>query len=270
MKGQWRSAAILVFTLMTAVLAHSLHLVRPAAAQTSAVERRPQTWHILVNNVSPEGRNWSFNAFYPDHLQAHPGDTIVFSLAPNPNAFHTAMVLAQGLTPVEMYQGFAGGFVQPGPPPVGLQSTFFSSEREGPPPPCGRAHQAPCPFAKSGDVDFGLNSGVLVNPPPHSGAQGNRSFAVTLSSDLPLGPYYFTSLVDGPSMSGRIDVLPLDLPVQRPEQLQADARHQYDADFAWLAGYDRISNPRRSRTAMGRRPGWSRPAAAARTMGDGP
>ena len=72
-----------------------------------------QTWHVLVNNVSPDGENWSFNAFYPDHLQAHPGDAIVFTLAPNPNAFHTVMVLNRDLTPLEMYEGFAGGFVRP-------------------------------------------------------------------------------------------------------------------------------------------------------------
>ena len=48
-----------------------------------AVAGASQTWHVLVNNVSPAGENWSFNAFYPDHLQAHPGDTIVFTLAPN-------------------------------------------------------------------------------------------------------------------------------------------------------------------------------------------
>ena len=91
----------------------------PEAVASPAVAGSPQTWHVLVNNVSPAGENWSFNSFYPDHLQAHPGDTIVFTLAPNPNAFHTVMVLIQGETPLEMYQGFAGGFVQPNPNQTG-------------------------------------------------------------------------------------------------------------------------------------------------------
>jgi hypothetical protein len=68
-----------------------------------------QTWHVLVNNVSPEGENWSFNTFYPDNLQAHPGDTIVFSLAPNPQAFHTVHMLTLGMTVLEWYSGFSGG-----------------------------------------------------------------------------------------------------------------------------------------------------------------
>ena len=49
--------------------------------------RRPGTCWSTTS--APTGKNWSFNTFYPDHLQAHPGDTIVFTLAPNPQAFHT-------------------------------------------------------------------------------------------------------------------------------------------------------------------------------------
>ena len=71
-----------------------------------------QTWDILVNNLSPEGENWSFNTFYPDNLQAHPGDTIVFELAPNPQAFHTVHVLTLVMTVLEWSSGFSGGFFQ--------------------------------------------------------------------------------------------------------------------------------------------------------------
>ncbi len=91
---------------------------------------------MLVNNVSPEGENWSFNAFYPDHLQAHPGDTIVFTLAPNPQAFHTVHLLALGMTPMEFYQGFSGGFIQPDVTRPGeWQRTFFGFQAGSP---CGR------------------------------------------------------------------------------------------------------------------------------------
>ena len=47
----------------------------PLRAQPATPVPGAQTWHVLVNNVSPDGKNWSFNTFYPDYLQAHPGDT---------------------------------------------------------------------------------------------------------------------------------------------------------------------------------------------------
>ena len=91
-------------------------------------------------------------------------------------------------------------------------------------------------------MEFGFNSGVLVNPPPEGG-EGHTSFTVTIAPELPPGPYYFTSLVDGPSMSGRIDVVAPDQPVQSPDELLARADRQYQADLAWLAANDRVGNP---------------------------
>jgi len=200
----------------------------------------PQTWHVLVNNVSPAGENWSFNAFYPDHLQVHPGDTIIYTLAPNPNALHTVMVLVKGITPLEMYQGFAGGFVQPNPNQTDqLQTAFFGNQ---PNPPCGRAGQDPCLLANPDAIEFGISSAALINP-PSGGDQQNTSFVITLDPALPLGPYYFTSIADGPTMSGRIDVVAPDQPVQSASELQATAERQYEADLALLAGYDRVGNP---------------------------
>lgn len=234
MSGQIWRAVIMVLLMVTAAQG-------AGSAQTPVPE--PVTWEVLVNNVSPEGENWSFNAFYPDHLQVHPGDSIVFKLAPNPNAYHTAMVLVRAMTPLEMYQGFAGGYVLGNPAESEtFMTTFFNSERGDPMPPCGRAGQDPCPVAPSTDVEFGFNSGVLVNPPP-GGGEGHTSFAVTIAPELLPGPYYFTSLVDGPSMSGRIDVVAPDQSVQSPDELLARADRQYQADLASLAANDRVGNP---------------------------
>ena len=44
-------------------------------------------------------------------------------------------------------------------------------------------------------------------------------------------------------MSGRIDVIAPDQPVQPASELQAAAERQYEADLALLAGYDRVGNP---------------------------
>src|SRR3954470_17781872 len=99
-----RRSAIPVLVLVVTLLGPPLAAAQeatPAAApfgtpvgpQLATPVPGAQTWHVLVHNVSPDGKNWSFNAFYPDNLQAHPGDTIVFTLAPNSQAFHTVQIL---------------------------------------------------------------------------------------------------------------------------------------------------------------------------------
>ena len=211
---QLAATALALGLLMLAPLALA---TRPTSAQEATPVPGAQTWHVLVNNVSPEGKNWSFNAFYPDSLQAHPGDTIVFTLAPNPQAFHTVQILTAwrlARTPLEYYQGYLNGFRQPDlNRPGGWQSTYFGViDRRSP---CGRVGQDPCvmPFFPEGAFGIGVNSGVLVNPPP-GGGEGNRSFTVTLDPALLPGPYYMMSNVDGPTMSGLIEVVPPDQPVQ--------------------------------------------------------
>jgi plastocyanin len=44
-------------------------------------------------------------------------------------------------------------------------------------------------------------------------------------------------------MSGRIDIVPADQPVQSAADVEAAAQRQYEADLAWLAGIDQWSNP---------------------------
>jgi plastocyanin len=64
-----------------------------------------------------------------------------------------------------------------------------------------------------------------------------------LDPALPLGPYYVRSVVDGPTMSGRIDVVAPDQPVQSAGELAAAADRQYEADLASLASHDLVRNP---------------------------
>jgi plastocyanin len=242
-----RRRVVLAIVLVASMLGGMAQHGRVVNAQPATPAAGAQTWQILVDNVSPPDHAWGFNAFYPDHLRAHPGDTLVFTLAANPGAVHTAHLLALGLTPLEWYSGFSGGFLQPDlSRPGAWQRPFFNNEAAslGLPASCGRAGQSPCPFDqdKIQDVQFGLNSGVLINASP-SGGQGRTSFAITLDPTLHPGAYYVMSDVDGPTMSGRIDVVPPDQPVQRAEDVQADAQRQYAADLAWLAGRDRIANP---------------------------
>src|SRR3954467_11416050 len=261
MNQRWNRHAVLALVLVATMLASPVQFGRIAGAQeatpageqhgTSVVGAQTgtpvpgaQTWHVLVNNVSPAGKNWSFNTFYPDNLQAHPGDTIVFTLAPNPHAFHTVHILTVGMTPLDWYSGFSGGFIQSDlTRPGGWPSPYFAIP---PASPCGRADQDPCLFNAddigSPGLEFGLNSGVLVNPPP-GGGEGNTSFTVVLDPGLLPGPYYVTSDADGSTMSGRIDVVPADQSVQTAGDVETAAQRQYEADLAWLAGLDRVSIP---------------------------
>jgi len=261
MNEQWHRRAVLALVLVITMLGGMAQLGRVASAQeatpagehgkSSIAASQPatpvpgaQTWNVLVNNVSPDSKNWSFNTFYPDYLQAHPGDTIVFTLAPNPQALHAIHVLTVGMNPLEWYNGFSGGFIQSDlTRPGGWQTPYFGSEAASP---CGRADQDPCLF-NADDIgqpglEFGLNSGVLVNPPP-SGGEGNTSFTITLDPALLPGPYYVTSDADGPTMSGRIDIVPADQPVQSAGDVEIAAQRQYEADLAWLAGLDRVNYP---------------------------
>jgi plastocyanin len=238
----------LALILIAIMVAPFIQLGRVAGAQDAPPVPGAQTWHVLVNNVSPDGKNLSFNAFYPDSLQAHPGDTIVFTLAPNPQAFHTVQILTAwrlGRTPMEYYQSYLNGLRQPDlAQPGAWQSTYFGviDRRVS----CGRVGQDPCvmPFFPQGAFGIGINSGVLVNPPP--GGEGNRSFTVTVDPALPPGPYYIMSNVDGPAMSGLIEVVALDQPVQSQEALDAAAGLQYQADLMALALLDGISGPAES------------------------
>ncbi len=250
MNRSQRGIAVLALVLVATMLGGMAQLGRVASAQDATPVAAAQTWQVLVNNVSPEGANWSFNAFYPDHLRAHPGDTIQFTLAPNPTAYHAVQIIFQPMTPMELYQGFVGGFRLPGPGPSdrhhlpqagAWQSTYFGADPRGP---CGRVGQDPCPVAQAIGVDlaFGVNSGILVNAPP-AGGEGNTSFTVTLDAQLPLGTFYVMDVVNGPTMHARIDVVAPDQPVQAASELADVAQRQYDADFAWLAGFDRVSYP---------------------------
>jgi plastocyanin len=256
MNQRWNRRAVLALVLGAIMVAPFGQLGRvadaqeatPAGAQTGIVSAEPatpipgaQTWHVLVNNVSPDGENWSFNTFYPDHLQVHPGDTIVFTLAPNQQAFHTVHLLALGMTPLEFYSGFSGGFIQPDlARPGGWQRTYFGFQAGTP---CGRAGQHTCATVDvTDDISFGIASPVLVNPPA-GGGEGNTSFMAAIDPATRPGPYYIMSDVDGPTMIGRIDVVAPDQPVQPAGELEEAARRQYEADLAWLADLDRIDFP---------------------------
>jgi plastocyanin len=256
MNEQSHKRAVLALVLAATMLASMAQLSRvagaqeatPAGAQTGTVNAEPatpipgaQTWHVLVNNVSPDGENWSFNTFYPDHLQVHPGDTIVFTLAPNPQAFHTVHLLALGMTPLEFYSGFSGGFIQPDlTRPGGWQRTYFGFQAGTP---CGRAGQHTCATVDvTDDISFGVASPVLVNPPA-GGGEGNTSYTAVIDPATRPGPYYVMSDVDGPTMVGRIDVVPPDQPVQAASELEEAAQRQYEAGLAWLAAHDVVVNP---------------------------
>src|SRR5262249_8235683 len=148
-------------------------------AQSANANPTPANWQIQVDNVSPPGHNWGFNAYYPDHFQAHGGDTITFTVANNPNAFHTVELLAPSFIPSQGYPGFAYRDDDDAPP-VLTTTSFYSKPFFGNSPStlCGRGGNAPCVFDGSGTV--AMKSGVLVSAPPDGSGAGNPSWAVQL------------------------------------------------------------------------------------------
>ena len=90
MNERWRRHVVLALVLVATMLGGVAPLGRDAGAQeaTPAGEQHgtstegaqlgtpvpgAQTWHVLVNNVSPDRENWSFNTFYPATCRRIPG-----------------------------------------------------------------------------------------------------------------------------------------------------------------------------------------------------
>jgi plastocyanin len=241
-----------------AILAGALILLwgnapQPSSAQTATGAQPAQHWQVQVDNISPAGHNWSFNSYYPSRLQAHAGDSITFTVAKNPNAFHTVELLAPALMPEQGYPGFA--FRDEDDDPPTLEATFFNSKPffgASPSTLCGRGQNEPCVFMGTSTV--ALKSGVLVNPPPDGSGAGNPSFTLRLDGGVPPGTYFFVCLVHGPSMSGSIDVLPPSQPAQTADVLKADADRSYTADLDRLDGLARsIQSPTVQTTPTGSR-----------------
>jgi plastocyanin len=206
-------------------------------AQTpAAAPQGRQSWSVLVDNVSPANHVWGFDAYYPNNLEVHAGDTVTFNTALNPNAFHTVALLPAGVTPEK---GFPGYVIGDDDEPGMMLFPFFANE---PATPCGRAGQSACAF----DGKAALNSGImtLAPPPEAGGGQGNPSFTVNIGANVAPGTYFFECYVHGPAMSGSIDVLPGDAPTQTAADVQADAKLQYQTDLESLsAGEVAISVP---------------------------
>lgn len=220
---------------------------RAALAQTPAA---PQTWQVAVGNTGPESHQYGFNAYYPEHLQVHAGDTITFSINAPAEEYHTVDLLRARSIPEVVYTGQAGGFAYPDTAAAGgLQRSIFFGE---PATPCGRASQAPCSF----DGTSSINSGALLSTAV-AGAAGSKSFTANVASTAATGTYFFLCLVHGPTMSGSFDVVPASERVQSAESLRADAQRAYEVDVEHLVGSERdISMPGVSVNSNGTR-SWS-------------
>jgi plastocyanin len=232
---------LLACGLLTVVLSLFGLEGRPHVADAQASTQI--NWNIQVDNTSPAGHNWSFNAFYPDRFQAHAGDLISFRVANNPNALHAIELLPAGWTPDQGYPGF--DFIDDDDSPPTMAAVYFNSKPffgAQPSTLCGRGGNEPCVFEGMGTTS--LKSGVLVPPPSDGSGTGNPSFSFRLGPNVRPGTYFFICLVHGPSMQGSVDVLPKDQRARSPEDLRSDADRSYQADVFRLTDLDRgIRNP---------------------------
>ena len=261
MNQRWNRRAVLAFVLMGSMLERdgpTQSGCRRARGDSSWPEYGHSGWRA-TGDARPRGRrpgaSWSTmsvptartGASTPstESLQVHPGDTIVFTLAPNPQAFHTVHLLALGMTPLEFYGGFSGGFIQPNLAQPGEWQRTSSGFR--------RAPRAGAPANTHASASTSRMTSASGSPPPSSStrrreaARGTRRTRPIDPATRP-GPYYIMSDVDGPTMFGRIDVVAPDQPVQAASDLEAAAQRQYEADLAWLAGHDWLDFRRKCRT----------------------
>ena len=166
-----------------------------------------------------------------------------------PSAYHTVQIILRPMAAPDTTGALPGlrsagsGNDRHHLPQAGAwQSTYFGVvDPRGP----VRARWArPLPDAvhpRASTFAFGVNSGVLVNPPP-DGGEGNTSFTVTLDPALPPGPFYVMASVDGPTMNAASTSL-RRISRCRARSWTPPPQRQYQADLCRSPVLDRVSGP---------------------------
>ena len=217
-----------------------------AAAKPQTTE--PQTAGAQTFDVTIDGRtddfNGSFLGYYPSHLQAHPGDTImfdsVFTGEPHTITFgslvQTAVEGFYTLTP-EQQSGQE-------PPPAELEAAFKAIPPmlpEGP----GDAVQSsvnPCFVAEGGEVPTDPAAMCdVTTPSPFTGTEvfynsgflpDAATFEMQLADDLAPGTYYGLCTLHLVEMIFTLDVVAADEAVPTPDEAAAVGLDEFDADVA--------------------------------------
>ena len=201
-------------------------------------------------DARPDDTPMFFLAFFPNTLQAHPGDTISFEFADTgePHTAGAGAVVDDVFAAIE-----SSGFDLTGdaPPPPEVEAAFAKVPLmfpDGPPDHLNQGAAQPC-YQASGDVpieepctdqdvvDFDgtqalWNTGFVA---------GGESAEMKLADDIALGDYTIMCLVHGPEMTMDLTVVGADTEVPSADDVEAEGAEAMDAAFAeQQAGADAV------------------------------
>jgi plastocyanin len=217
------------------------------AAVTAAAEHEaaaePQTFNVTIDGQVDEF-NASFFGYYPDHVTAHPGDTVVFTsvFTGEPHSITFGSIIqsvAEGflaLTP-EQQSGEA-------PPPPELDAAFAQippmlPEGEGD---AIQTSVNACFVPEGGEVPTDpATMCEVTTPSPFTGTEvfynsgfvpDAMTFEMRLADDLAPGTYYGFCTLHFVEMIFRLDVVDPEVPTATPDEVAAEGLEQLEADTA--------------------------------------
>ena len=195
----------------------------------------PQTFNIQVDG-STAAFNAAFDAYFPNELSVHPGDTVQFKLVDRgaPHTVTLGTLVDQGLAAVDKL-GPPSPTAPPPPPPAEMLK-LPDLLPQGP----GDALQSaaqPC-FLASGEPPVAPETACLKEQqqqPAFNGKQtyfnsgwmtSDKVFQVKLSDDIAPGTYRVMCLLHREGMTGKITVVAKGVPVQSPAEAEQKGNKQ--------------------------------------------
>lgn len=189
-----------IFLILTAF---AMALAASACSKEAAAKGR-QTYTVLVDAPSPEGKNIQFVSFFPAALKVRPGDSIVFDNR-STQAPHT---VSFGIKLDRSYQPANPDFVRTpcytSAPPTATLATCPEKATGTPPEYAGKGF---------------WNSGFLV---PSQAPSGPKKVTMRLSRSIAPGTYLYFCIIH--PMVATITVVSNDKDRQRPEAIDDRAR----------------------------------------------
>ncbi len=236
----WFSIALVAAVAMIA--SSESGAITTLGARASGAVSGSETFRVNVDGRN-KSVNENFDAYFPNVVRAHAGDTVVFDYV-GVGEPHTVTLGTLANSAVSAFEGLTPA-QQNNPPKTALaadsklpQLTQGNSLNVVPSAanPCYLASgvpsggKAPCPAAAKPAFDGQqayYNSGWL---------KANEKFTVRLSSSTPPGTYRFLCLIHREGMSGKITVVPAGTSVPSPAAQFALGQKQLARDEAPLVG----------------------------------
>jgi plastocyanin len=193
-------------------------------ATEATAQKGPQTYTVLVDGPSPEGKNIQLGTYFPGGLKVHPGDTVTFdnksTQAPHTISFGINSDRSNSPAPLTKAAAFNpavfGPCVTAAAPSAALEA-------------CPEAPATPLPaYAGTGY----WNSGILS---PAVAPAGTKQISVKFAESTPPGSYNYACILHA-LMGGSVTVVSADEKRDTPEEVAAaSAKSASDAAAAAAA-----------------------------------